>query len=247
MMKFIKTYNELKFDELETSSDIIYHYTSPEGLKGIIEDSCLYATDMYFLNDTSEGMYVIGIVERNLEEFCQGNVTLQQYIQKEIKCRKEGKWKELTHDYTISFCMNDDLLEMWNYYTKGNSIQGYNIGFDAARLSDRIQIEIMDQDGNHVTRDDEHHLVLYHGQVIYDENRQKDIIKMIFDKFYQLALQNDNEKFWEEMAYYVIAKVISYGKFFKHPKFEVEQEYRFMYSTTLLSDDEKKLKKGNSI
>ena len=43
---------------------IIYHYTSPEGILGIIESNSLWATDINYLNDSSELRYIYGLVER---------------------------------------------------------------------------------------------------------------------------------------------------------------------------------------
>ena len=72
---------------------------------------------------------------------------LKRYVEKELRLIKSGKWQEQIHNYIISFSQNGDSLEMWNYYTKGNSIQGYNIGFDIDKLSSCIQIEILDDAG----------------------------------------------------------------------------------------------------
>ena len=39
----------------------IYHYTSPLGLNGIMSNNTLRFTDRNYLNDYSEGRYVIGL------------------------------------------------------------------------------------------------------------------------------------------------------------------------------------------
>jgi hypothetical protein len=46
----------------EPVDDMVYHYTTAEGLKGIIESRCLWATNVNFLNDVSEynhGMQIL--------------------------------------------------------------------------------------------------------------------------------------------------------------------------------------------
>ena len=133
--EFIKLYNSFQYQGIEKCHGTIYHYTSPESLQGIFETNSLFATDLYFLNDASEGMYVIKLIQDNIEKLCQNNKKLIKAVRHELRLLELGKWTELIHNYTISFSMNGDSLEMWNYYTKGSSIQGYNIGFDIDKLA----------------------------------------------------------------------------------------------------------------
>ena len=123
---------------------------------------------------------------------------------------------------------------MWNYYTKGNSIQGYNIGFNAKNLSEKLQIKILDSVGRQVQRNETNHLVLHHGKVIYEKEQQMKLIGDIFKKFYDLYKETESEEFLATLAHYVVGKTLDYGKFFKAKEFEVEDEYRFMYSTYLM-------------
>ena len=232
--EFIKLYNSFRYKGIEKSQGVIYHYTSPEGLKGIFDTSSLFATDMYFLNDSSEGVYVISLIEENIDRLCKGNAELKKYVEKELRLIKLGKWQEPIHNYIISFSQNGDSLEMWNYYTKGNSIQGYNIGFDVDKLSSCIQIEILDDNGGQILRDNGKHLVLYQGKVIYDKEKQMSIIDSIFDTFYRKYIELNNKEILSLVAHYIVSKTIDYGLFFKSKEFSIEEEYRFIYATALL-------------
>lgn len=232
--EFIKMYNSFHYKGIEQSHGIIYHYTSPEGLKGIFDTNSLFATDMYFLNDSSEGMYVTSIIEENIDRLCKDDKELKKYVEKELHLIKLGKWNEPIHNYIISFSQNGDSLEMWNYYTKGNSIQGYNIGFDVDKLSSCIQIEILDDNGKQITRNDEKHLVLYQGKVLYDKDRQMDIVESIFKTFYQKYIELNDKKMLSLVAHFIVSKIIDYGQFFKSKEFSIEEEYRFIYATALL-------------
>lgn len=232
--EFIKLYNSLQYEGIEQSIGTIYHYTSPEGLQGIFDTSSLFATDMYFLNDANEGMYVINLIRENIGSLCKGNAKLIDYVQKELNLIESGKWGELIHNYTISFSQNGDSLEMWNYYTKGNSIQGYNIGFDIEKLAASIQIEILDDNGNPIKRNKDKHLVLYQGKVIYDRARQLSLIESIFDVFYSKYQELNDEQMLSLVAHYMVSKSINYGQFFKSKEFAIEEEYRFIFSTYLL-------------
>lgn len=46
-----------------------YHYTSIEGLKGIIENKCVRFTDCQFLNDTSEYNHLKMLLKK-IQEGC---------------------------------------------------------------------------------------------------------------------------------------------------------------------------------
>jgi hypothetical protein len=232
---YIELYNSLKWNYYDEYEGMVYHYTSPEGLKGILDTSCIYATDMYFLNDASEGMYVVKLISDNIEEVSFGDVKFKEYILHELEHLKKGKWNELIHHYTISFSLNDDSLAMWNYYTKGNSIQGYNIGFDVMKLTDNIEIQILDRDGKRIERNKNKHLVLYHGRVIYDKIQQTKIVSEIFKAFYSLYKESENDWNLENAAHFAVAKTMDFGKFFKDKQFDVEEEYRLMFSTYLLN------------
>lgn len=232
--EFIKTYNSYQYKGIEQFHGIIYHYTSPEGLKGIFDTSSLFATDMYFLNDSSEGMYVASLIEENIDRLCKNDKELKKCVEKELALINSGKWKETVHNYIISFSQNGDSLEMWNYYTKGNSIQGYNIGFDVDKLSSCIQIEILDGNGKQIMRNDGNHLVLHQGKVLYDKDKQMSIIKSIFDMFYQKYIEVNDKKMMSLVAYLIVSKIIDCGHFFKAKEFSIEEEYRFIYATALL-------------
>ena len=39
----------------QAQQELLYHYTTQEGLLGILRDKCIWATDIRYLNDTSEG------------------------------------------------------------------------------------------------------------------------------------------------------------------------------------------------
>jgi hypothetical protein len=44
----------------------LYHYTSIQGVEGIIKSKAVWATVMHFLNDSKEWLYALDLVRRNL-------------------------------------------------------------------------------------------------------------------------------------------------------------------------------------
>lgn len=89
--EFIKLYNSFQYQGIEKCHGTIYHYTSPESLQGIFETNSLFATDLYFLNDASEGMYVIKLIQDNIEKLCQNNKKLIKAVRHELRLLEFGQ------------------------------------------------------------------------------------------------------------------------------------------------------------
>src|ERR1039458_2675682 len=52
---------------------LIYHYTTADGLKGIIEKNELWASSAYFLNDSAEITYGYGVLKEVLDTWVAKN------------------------------------------------------------------------------------------------------------------------------------------------------------------------------
>jgi hypothetical protein len=113
----------------ETPS-LLYHYTTQEGLLGIVEKRCLWATDIKFLNDASEYKYPIELVGSVLgERLKNAEGALKDFwgilLSKVRVLEQPGL-------YVTCFCEDGDLLSQWRGY--GGATTGYAIGFDKERL-----------------------------------------------------------------------------------------------------------------
>ena len=102
----------------------IYHYTGLKGLMGIVEHKRLWATDVRYLNDTSESTY--------------GDARLSALLNEEMSTRSDApsvresflaNWRNFPKDkrlFVACFCAGDDLLSQWRGYGR----LGYSVGFD---------------------------------------------------------------------------------------------------------------------
>lgn len=108
---------------------MIYHYTDLNGLKGIIENHSLWATNMYFLNDAAEihhGMAAFGNALNYLDD------EISQQSIKILRNALDGqRLHQAIHDYSISFCLHPDLLSQWRGYA---GAQGVCLEFDREEL-----------------------------------------------------------------------------------------------------------------
>ena len=48
--------------------DILYHYTTSDGLLGILKDNCFWLTNAYYLNDSTEIKYGNEIIKKIIED-----------------------------------------------------------------------------------------------------------------------------------------------------------------------------------
>lgn len=202
----------------------IFHYTSPEVMKIIADKGTLRFSDRFYLNDMSEGYYVLDLVIYNIHSIIEEEsplYELREFIVDECKKYKQIFEKADFKIYQISFSLDQDSLCMWNYYTKGDTIEGYNIHFCSDELCNAIQF-----DNNQLKP----HILC--GRVIYDKANQIQYISSFFEQFYNAIYEDKNKN--KRLAFssfknrieMIIERLTLVGTFFKNPYFEIEHEYR---------------------
>jgi hypothetical protein len=123
--------------------NLVYHYTTPSGLLGIVSTSCVWLTDLEFMNDTEEIQYarsgVVAELRRRVAGFDDppedGYKTAEgsrAFVAKTIADELERRSGKTWHVYGACFCEDGDLLSQWRGYS-GSA--GYAIGFKAAYLT----------------------------------------------------------------------------------------------------------------
>jgi hypothetical protein len=117
-------------------SDLIYHYTSADGLLGILKSNYLRMTNVKFLNDSRELIHgldmffnqVIYPIKQSFDGFDANNDPLLSVFE-----HKFLKIKESCPYFTTSFCKNADKLRQWTSYCPNG---GYSIGFNRDYIDD---------------------------------------------------------------------------------------------------------------
>jgi hypothetical protein len=126
----------------EAEPELLYHYTDQQGLLGIIEDGCIWATHFRYLNDTSEGEIASRAAWEELNSRVNSD-SLMQFIgmrpiegTRKIECNDEEILSqgnrilsEVTSQdfYVTSFSEQGNLLSQWRAYSGESG--GYSIGF----------------------------------------------------------------------------------------------------------------------
>lgn len=104
-----------------------YHYTDAAGLIGILTSNRLWATDIRFLNDPSEGRFLPTRLLGLMEAKVGGPNASEKHVIDEIK-RALANPRDSSSTFSVSFCADGDLLSQWRGY--GSFGSGYAIGLD---------------------------------------------------------------------------------------------------------------------
>ncbi|MFA9176199.1 DUF2971 domain-containing protein [Klebsiella variicola] len=129
----------------------LYHYTSLEGLYGILRSNSMWATHLSYLNDINEFLHGFECI-REAIPILEGNGKIHQtwfsaFTDYMLKIQDIS---ELDY-YITCFCMHDDLLSQWRGYSK--SKQGVCLEFDELSIqcffASREFEKIKSDDGNY--------------------------------------------------------------------------------------------------
>lgn len=117
----------------------ITHYTSTEGLAGILNSGVLWATRFDVLNDTTERKDAKYLYDKVVGELAQHDSFYNKF--KDIEPCDNYGWLFDRHEtikfqsikkpevFVISFSKNPDCQSLWNCYVKNDKKQGYALNF----------------------------------------------------------------------------------------------------------------------
>lgn len=183
---------------------ILYHYSDAQSLMNIFDSKEFWVSRGDFLDDSSELKKVPEILHE-----------LSQQINKEIAAgllKEFLEWK--IHLYILSLSYNADSLILWSNYAKFN---GYNIGLDMSILNNLAETQALRMKYK-----------LFHGMVIYDPNKQKEIIQGEINKLCGKWKGQLTVEFFAEIRE-TCTRLYLYSPFFKSHHFWPEQEYRYVF------------------
>jgi len=207
------------------SSGFLFHYTTADGLKGIIEKNELWATSAYFLNDSSEISYGCGVLREVLDFWIAQNsnrsASLSLRLAQDI--RKSFGDDASPSIYVACFCEKDDLLSQWRAYGQSG---GYSFGFKvpASDMSRGFKPEASTYTAKWV-------------KVHYDRSEQVKKCRSVLDS---VLAMSDNPKIAQAIADFDSHPQVGYPVFqrllidilleeivsFKNKAFAVEEEWR---------------------
>lgn len=232
----VTTKNPILMKLHESKMDKLYHYTTYNGAKNIFKNNSLWITQSNFLDDASEIKYISNVVE--------GVIT---YLKDNKKLYHVGfEWQDYIYDDIIKV-----LEAVSNIYRTESPIIDGNIFLLSLteNKSNRFLIEnYAGKDGNIIEfkndidtlfEDDfinKYKIGLYFAKVEYDYGEQLTIIIEDINEFYLELIHNimeekrvDRIDVIETIKAVIGIKMLNYSLFFKHMKFDKEQEYRIAF------------------
>ncbi len=209
---------QVKLAHAEKGS-ILYHYTKSNGINGIINHNCFWATKSDFLNDPNEFSHIQGIIDDVCQEQIKDPVLKEMFLADSIYSDQE-KGREY---FVLSFSKCRDSITMWSEF---GSKTGYNIGFRSDEIIARIE---------------EAAEIAYHGLVVYNTKKQHQLIRrnlcnylpnllrMPLQDILENGRNNRQERTYVKACRKFQKMAEVYAMFFKHEGFAEEQEYRFIF------------------
>lgn len=185
---------------LTNPPDYLFHYTTADGLLGILSSKVIWATKITYLNDSKELSRSISLCKQHLEDLKKTSAYPDTMIDELVD---ELETLEHINLCICSFTEKGDLLSQWRAYS--GSSNGYAIGFRFSELE-----ELVRKAGFELV------------QCIYSLDLQKEMIEKFIDDIVPKMMDpkdpTDMKTFQE--------KFLGMAALFKDPGFEEEKEWR---------------------
>jgi hypothetical protein len=195
--------------EIPTS---LFHYTSAEGLLGILGTHTMRFSDAAYLNDGSESIYGLRMFSQAVDLVVADATEQEKDGAAQLK---KGVEALMDAFQPIIFCFSrrNNLLNQWRDY--GRDIIAYCIEFDVPKLEDWSQ----------------RNFPVLVSRVVYDPTLQANLLRELLQSILEKAREiNPGRAITEEEGHHLIwsaaVEVIQLISRFKHPSFEAEEEWR---------------------
>ena len=199
----------------ETPQERLYHYTSFSGLLGIVDIRALWASDIRYMNDSSELKHAADLlrteISRRLGAGHGRHHLFDQFL--------DWFTYRITNGHMLfasSFRANGNLLSQWRGYSRLG--KGVSLGFSPdyiLRCAGHQSFQI--------------------GRCIYDCEQQKQLIRRVVDAVESLAeahgLDGDgrsNENSYVAIFQMIESDLLRIAAILKHPSFREEEEWRIV-------------------
>jgi Protein of unknown function (DUF2971) len=117
----------------QPQNGILFHYTTADGLKGIIERNEVWATSAYYLNDSAEITYGYGVLNNVLNDWISNRALPEDSLSLGLARQLQSGFDDdllnrnlIYPIYLACFCDDDNLLSQWRAYGQPG---GYCLGF----------------------------------------------------------------------------------------------------------------------
>jgi len=194
----------------------LFHYTSSDGLLGIVNSKEFWMTKISHLNDRKEFHLTI---DAFLELF-QKHVNTD--TRRKLLGNLQSKFKNLRNHpefYVLSLSEQRDQLSQWRAYTPSSG--GYCLGFKTDNLRKLA-------DENRCT----------FGRCVYKISKREDLLMELIEPAFELLKNQDNQsedKVVNDVGFQLTTCVLSLACLIKDQSFEEEKEWRMIQGPMVAS------------
>jgi len=250
--KELKDLRNLKYYEVTKDNPVIiklepftrkklYHYTNKKSAKSILSNNCFWVTRSDYLDDKKEIKYmyellggVIGYLEKSRDSYdigIEGQYVIFEAIIKALEGIRET-YRDSTpiidaHIYLLSLTENKN-----SKYLLENYAGEHGVVFEFVNETNTNDLI------NNQNIFDKNRVPILCGKVVYDPKKQLIILIEDINEFYNEIIDNCitidgcvnlNEEIVDTIKTALHLKMINYSLFFKHKKFEKEEECRVAF------------------
>lgn len=190
---------------------IIYHYTTADGLIGILESNEFWATALNYMNDASELTYAQRLIKDVIDsrQVAIVDPALRSLYERAARMVEPG----YRVYYGVCFCHEGDLLSQWRAY--GARGGGFAIGLQADEIGLRSKVPLCIR------------------KVIYNPDDQRRLVETLLARTGELLLELvQDEKLGPGgqalpvVVHFLEDHLAEYTFTFKNPAFQEEKEWR---------------------
>lgn len=217
----------------------IYHYTSTDGLIGIISNKEIWLGKIDDLNDITEINYgfdnvimpAINISSAISDKSKKKLIELIKLVRNKNFSLTKGNdaYKCDVNIFVFSTSTNGNAYTMWNNYTKNNNKAGYAISMDNTDVTKAI-LSATDKTSE---SDNDIKTFLVSGKIVYSIEEQTKLVNQYLDLL-EYNLDGKTDEFKEIVYNSFVEGLLMLALFMKDDEFSKEEEYRY---AILLADE----------
>ena len=185
----------------------LYHYTSQEGLLGILSSKTLWATRIQYLNDSTEFSYTLALLKKAFDLHVVGQLWAKVITHSPLRALDHLRSHPI---HVACFSEKQDDLSQWRGYCPGGG--GFSVGFDSDQLGKAA-------DSRHA----------FIAPCVYDPDLQSHLVKQLVDGFIKEGFTERDKDFdAKKVSWDFTMDCIFLACVLKHPSFKDEQEWRIV-------------------
>jgi hypothetical protein len=223
-LESMKKYLEETFESMKDFKDLpipdtLYHYTSINGLEGILKGKQFWVSQFDFLNDRTELYYTYDLCKNIIFEMANKDLKANALILKFLNPYLFEMDEQL---YILSLTTNRDSNLLWSNYSNND---GYNIAIDYQRCVEEFK---RSEEGKKY--------IITCNKVVYDKSYQEKLLRRLIGGIFKLVeyykITDETKEIpqgFKACISTISSSITLLASFFKDTAFSQEEEVRVAF------------------